>query len=91
MTTEHTLPQDEVTDEVTPGGFHKIELDVDDDQLSDLVKNWASSHLDPASYEQFTEILTESGNITEALYSGVVNSVIIESINCHIENQSDWS
>jgi hypothetical protein len=63
----------------TPGGFCKIDLDLDDEVRTDLINFWARDNLNEASLETY-EDLRKSGSQEDALYGAVLNDVIIQTL-----------
>jgi len=68
----------------TPGGFCKIDIDLEDEVREDLIDFWARVNLEEASLETY-EDLRKSGTQQEALYAAVLNDIIIESLVAQIE------
>ena len=68
----------------TPGGFCKIDVDLDPDIITDLVNYWARNNLNAASLEQYEEML-ESTDQALALHAAVLNDMIIVSLTEQIE------
>jgi len=81
-----TVKEDEWTE--TPGGFAKIDVDLDHDVIRGLVDVWARDNLNPASLEVYTEKKAMSDPQmapVEALYDAVVNDIIIDALTLQIE------
>lgn len=80
---EHGGHEIEETDSsiITKGGFYKLELDVDDAILTDLVDLWARKHLQPASLELFLE---NTDDQSKALHDAVLNDSIIDILKSKI-------
>lgn len=75
------VPEDEW--EETPGGHAKLTLDLEPAVIGELITHWAN-RLSEASREQFDEVLAAEG-VEAAVYSAVLNELIIESLTAHIE------
>ena len=72
--------EDEVTEWTkTPGGFCRIDIDLDDKVREDLINFWARDNLNEASLETYDELLAK-GSQTDALYGAVLNDIIIQTL-----------
>jgi hypothetical protein len=76
---DHYIPERKDEWEETPGGFSKLQLDLDEDVLAGLVDVWARKNLCEASLEQYEEVKAADGQIA-AIHSAVVNEIIIEAL-----------
>lgn len=74
--------------EETPSGNYKIEIDLDQDVLANLVDMWARDNLHEASLEQYNEVMEETGNQRDALHGAVVNDIIIMALTQQIEHMT---
>ncbi len=78
----------EITDEKcvrTPGGFCKLEIELDQDVISGLIDVWANANLHEASLEQYNELMASSGDQTDALHWAIVNDIVIQALTEQIK------
>lgn len=68
----------------TPGGNCKMNLDLEEDIVEDLISYWARNNLHSASLEQYEEVLAAEGQ-EAAIYSAILNEVIIDALTAKIE------
>lgn len=80
------LPEktDITKDDITKGGFYKLDLDLDPSLLTVLVDEWARNHLQAASLEQYIEVFEDTDNQSKALYDAVLNDIIIDILKSKI-------
>lgn len=69
---------------LTKGGFHKFDLDIDLEDIEGLVNKWAHEHLSEASLEQYTEVFEDTNNQSKALYGAIINEIIIDVLKFKI-------
>ena len=75
-------------EEWTPGGFAKIDIDLDQDVVRGLVDVWARENLEAPSLEVFEEKKAQTDPADApmaALYDAVVNDIIIQALTLQIE------
>ena len=68
---------------VTDGGFHRLGLELNDDIITELVDQWALHNLQPASIEQYQEMM-QTTTQAEALYGAIINDQIILALTATI-------
>lgn len=64
-----------------------ITLNLTDDQMLQMVNTYAISHFDPCAYQQFQNILNETGSLEQALLVGVINQQTLTALNLIIQKQ----
>ena len=69
----------------TPGGFCKLELDLDEDSVNRLMELWTEQSLHPASLELYNEIKETEGQEV-ALYRAILNDQLIEALTAAIND-----
>jgi formylglycine-generating enzyme required for sulfatase activity len=73
----------------TPGGHCKMQIDLDQDIVGELVTMYVESNLDPASIELYHEAREASdpaNHPVEALWEAVVNAQIVNALKAKIED-----
>jgi hypothetical protein len=69
---------------VTEGGFHRLELELDNDTITKLVDYWATHNLEPASIEQYREMM-QTTTQAEALYGAIINDQVIAGLRAMLD------
>lgn len=70
---------------ITPDGNHKFAIDLPDEVIAVLARDWVFNNVNGASWELFREIQDEFGT-ERAIYEAVVNEALLDTLRKAIED-----
>jgi len=88
MTNDENIDINQDEFQETEGGNWKMTIDISDDTIDSLIDSWVCENCNLATLEQYEEVRDETKSRSEALYSAIVNEIIIKALEAQIEREA---